>query len=390
MSQIVLNPHRSDPMRDSTARWVLSFSVLIAACGTDASGPGDDVAPPDTAQTRGALLASGEPMSRFSHLVWVPGSDLVAFTSRSSTGGGCAIKTLDTGSGATDVVDADCEDLYVHTRLYFRRLVATPDGSALHYTVGIGDPIDIEWVLRTASLRGGGVSTLRSDMAGGALAVSPDGRLLAYVAHRVSETDSDSLFVRDLSSGTETHYLHQGFGQPITFSPDGAELLYHDDAPWPVILRRLSLGDSTNERVALPDTVLPRMVHWGPSGIAVFTDFGYPVTYWVMDVATGASVQVGAMQGPEGGAYEITMHHAAWSTDGTQVAYWIGRCYEFESPFGDCVLARYALFVADTHSGTRSRVAYTSAEPWSSVFSPDGTRLVYHTSDGEFYVVAVP
>jgi len=377
-------------MRHATTLAVLSLAALVAACGTDPSGPDDDIEPADTAQTRGTLLASGEPMSWTSHLVWVPGSDLVAFTSWSSTGGGCAIKTLDTGSGGTDVVDADCVNLNVHTRLYFRRLVATPDGSALLYTVGIGQPNDLDWVLRMASLRGGGISTLRSDVGGAALAVSPDGRRLAYIAWAVSETDSDSLLVRDLWSGAETHYPHQGFGQPITFSPDGTELLYHDDDPWPVILRRLLLGDGTDQRLALPDTVQPRMVHWGPSGIAVFTDHGYPARYYVFDLATGASVQVGAMQGLEGGAYEITLHHAAWSMDGTQVAYWIGRCYEYASPFGECVLPRYALFVADARSGTWSRVAYTGAEPGPSAFSPDGTRLVYHTSDGEFYLVAVP
>jgi Tol biopolymer transport system component len=86
------------------------------------------------------------------------------------------------------------------------------------------------------------------------------------------------------------------------------------------------------------------------------------------------------------GPYEIAAGSPAWSLDGTHVAYWIGQCFDFSTSL-ECVLARYALFVADVRTGTWSRVGLTSAAPGSSALSPDGTRLVYHVSDGAFYLV---
>jgi hypothetical protein len=70
------------------------------------------------------------------------------------------------------------------------------------------------------------------------------------------------------------------------------------------------------------------------------------------------------------------------------VAYWIARCLRWAELF-DCETARYALFVADAHTGTRVRVAYTS-EPGPTVFSPDGRRIVYQGPGGEFYLIEVP
>jgi Tol biopolymer transport system component len=79
----------------------------------------------------------------------------------------------------------------------------------------------------------------------------------------------------------------------------------------------------------------------------------------------------------------------AWSTDGSRVAYWIGRCLQWAELF-DCGIARYALYVTDTGTGTRALVAYTVGAG-RAVFSPDGRRLVYHNSASrDFYVVAVP
>ena len=359
---------------------VLGFSALVAACASDPQGPG--IEPADTAQTRGTLLTSGEWVGYRSKLAWVPGTELVAFTASSATGD-CAIKTVDAVNGATGVVDGDCTSLYSFVEPYFRRLVAAPDGNALYYTVVIGEADDREYLLRVTDPVGGSTSTLRSVRWEAALAVSPDGQHLAYVT-------SDSLIVRDLSSGTETHYETTYDPGPILFSPDGSELLYgvRDPVSLSLILSRLSLDDGADELVSLPSIdshrAHARLFRWGASGIEMLADLLSLTELHVLNLTTGESVQVGSVQWGE----HISWRDHAWSIDGTRVAYWIGRCFAVTAMF-KCTLGRNALFVADTRSGTRVRVAYTAGYG-PTVFSPDGTRLVYNDSDGDFYVIEVP
>jgi Tol biopolymer transport system component len=366
---------------------VLGLPALVAACGSDPQRP--DIEPVDTAQTRGTLLTSSESLAWWwIKLVWVPGTELVAFTSSSPTGD-CAIKTVDATTGSTGVVDGDCTSLYRLLEPYLRRLVAAPDGNALYYTVVIAEAGEREYVLRVADPVGGGTSTLRSVRWEAALAVSPDGQHLAYVT-------SDSLIVRDLSSGTETHYAdfdqettaHAG---PILFSPDGSELLYvvRDRISLSRILHRLSLDDGADELVSLPELAHARLFHWGVSGLEVLLEQWNLREFHVLNFTTGESVQVGSAQREEGGPIEqLGWWNHAWSIDGTRVAYWIHRCFGVTAMF-ECVVGRSALFVADTRWGTWVRVAYTAGSG-PIVFSPDGTRLVYHDSDGDFYVVEVP
>lgn len=363
-------------MRPSTILAVLILWAFVAACGTDPGGPDNELQPADTAQSRGTLLVSEESVLSRATLAWIPGTDLVAFISWDGAGA-CAVKTLDTGAAATDIVDAGCVNPGSIVPEYFHELVATPDGSALYYTVGIGDPSNPTWVVGTTSLQDGSVSAVRSGVLS-PLALSPDGRLLAY---RVM----DSLFVQELSSGTETHFPHLGEGWPILFSPDGEELLYREEPISPLTFRRVSLRDSTSERVEGTGGVRPLLFHWGSSGIEVLSEQGVPEQYYVINLETGATVQVGDAEG-EWHAWGIG--RAAWSRDGTHVAYWIGRCFEVD--LFDCVLARYALFVGDTRSGTWSRVAYTSAGSGPVAFAPDGRHLVYFDPEGKFYLVTVP
>jgi Tol biopolymer transport system component len=82
--------------------------------------------------------------------------------------------------------------------------------------------------------------------------------------------------------------------------------------------------------------------------------------------------------------------YEAWSRDGSRVAYWTGLCLKWTDLF-DCGVARYALYVADARTGTRTRAAYVSGSAGPAVFSPDGGRIVYHNGEARgFYVVDVP
>jgi len=381
---------------------VLGFSALVAASGCgELLQPREaarEIDPLDTIQTRGALLASGE-WAR-GQLAWVPGTELIAFNSNPAAGVGKAIKTVDAGSGEVGVVDSDYLWTALGSLLPHRALVAAPDGSALYYLVGMGAVGSYESVLRAADPIAGGMRTLRSGVEP-TLAVSPDGERLAYLAGRDPQNYTDSLIVRDLSNGAETNYGRYDryeSGGPIVFSPDGTELLYEvrNSATLSRILYRLSLDGGTDELVSLPDRARARLIRWGASGIEVLAEISqeYPSEYHVLNLTTGGSVQVGSITRGEGEPYENWVsRYAAWSMDGTRVAYWTIRCIEWAQMF-DCSLTRCALFVADTRTGTRVRVAYTSDRTGPTAFSPDGTRIVYHgapeNSSGNFYVVEVP
>ncbi|UCG86493.1 MAG: PD40 domain-containing protein [Gemmatimonadota bacterium] len=275
-------------MRHLNLLTVVSLSALVAACAGEPQGP-DELEVADTLQTRGTLLTSGEPVESYSKLVWVPRTELVAFTSSSRTGG-CAIKTVDATSGSTGVVDGDCVSIYQLMEPYFRRLVTAPDGSALYYTVGLneytGSP-GSEFGLRVGDPDDGGASALRSVRWDAPLAVSPNGRRLAYVARRASQ-EGHSLIVRDLAGGAETYHVdfHEDttFSEgPILFSPDGSELLYEVRVRSTLrrIRHRLSLDHGGDEVVSLPSGAHAQQFRWGASGIEVLVELGSPAEFHV-------------------------------------------------------------------------------------------------------------
>ena len=350
---------------------------LVAACDfeliefNEPDGPDQ----PDTTYNSGTLLTR-ESVYETGHLVWVPGSELVAFFSWPE----CAVKTVDVASGSTTVIDGDCVSPGGSggSRHYLRSLVVASDGSALYYTVGIGDPRNPEWVLRVADPFNGGVTTLRSGV-GAALALSPDGQQLAYVSLDDSTHQWDSLIVRDLLSGAETHY-GTGNGLPILFSPDGTELLYEVRGAYPLTVRRLSLGDGTSDPVSLPGINRVRLFHWDASGLKVLIEQGRR-EYYVRNLGTGESIQVGAGE-------HLQFWGATWSTDGTCIAYWIYSCLELAG-LDYCKEPRLSLFVAGVRSGTWVRLARVKDSGGPTVFSPDGTRIVYSLG-GKLYVSDVP
>ncbi len=381
----------------SPALW--AFSALVAACSS--TEPKQYVLRDfrDTLQTRGTLLTNVEcPINAQcwidGNLVWIPGTELVAFASGVSSGG-FKLETVDATSHSTAVLDSGDASAYYASfdEPYFSGLVVTPDGTALFYEVAPSSQSGA-WQLRVANPTGGIPSSLRSGVLS-PLAMSVDGRYLAYVEQ---SSTSESLVVRDVASGAERRYADSGAGNeitgPILFSPDGAELLYQQGYSVSRTYRRLSLVTGASAALVLPD-LFPQLLHWGASGIEALV-WGNS-EYRVHRLAAGTSVRVGALASASTGVYEgFQWGHEAWSADGTRVAYWVGRCHHFAG-WGNCAIARYALFVADAHTGEHVQVALTSGEPGPTAFSPDGRRIVYSSGAASFdarpvalYLVQVP
>ena len=378
--------------RTLRALMLASCLALVVDCGENVTDPGAQ--PPDSAQIHGTLLVSGERVPSRSSLGWIPGSDALAFATQ--TDAGCAVKTVNVASGVVQIIDEDCQFHVDASRPYQRNLVVAPSGTALYYGVLPAGRFNLsDAVLREADVAGGGVTTLRP-LGDGALAVAPSDPVLAF------RGSGDSLIVRDLASGLETAFtdaLHLGESDvligPIALSPNGAEVLYEvrDMSTLSRRRHRLSIADGTTQDVALP-FLTPDLFRWGPSGISVVDQVlnGEQWEYRVLDLADGRATTIGVIAYPPS-PYEVFVEgNGAWSDDGTRVAYWTYRCLDFED--FDCALWRYALFVADAHSGERERVAYSDGMG-PTAFSPNGRRLVYSRSGtdaegGSLYIVAVP
>ncbi len=378
-----------------------SLAALCGACANDTAAPAPEVDPLDTLQVLGTPVgASQRWVLTAGKLVWIPGSELIAFTTESHAGTGCAVKTLDVGTGAVDVIDANCASVRGAGR-FTSKLVAAPDGTALYYTgVGVYSPPSVRWPLRVAHGIGDSVTTVHDNVGEGvSIAVSASGKLVAWVERHSIAEGGDSVVVWDVLSGRETRYQHIGHGSAITFSPDDAELLFlwsfpsfrtHlDDRSY---LARLSLGDGVVQSVdGRPESA--QLYRWGSSGIEVLaevsptSDSDVPSEYRVLNLMTGSSVQVATIRRDP--YEEFVSGYAAWSSNGDRIAYWVRSWYV------EGVVRRNALFVADTRTGNRVRVAFTDAAG-PMVFSPDGMRVVYFSYPagdaypGTFYEVDVP
>ena len=113
-------------MRHLRSPALLAFSALAVACATEPSHT--FLGARDTLQTRGALLSSADKLGR-GKLVWVPGTDLVAFISFRGTAYQLAVWTVNTATGSMRLVDDDLTPRGgSDDHSCFETFVAAPDG----------------------------------------------------------------------------------------------------------------------------------------------------------------------------------------------------------------------------------------------------------------------
>ncbi len=294
---------------------------------------------------------------------WVIPDSVLAFRSSDRSG----IKLLDVASGSTQLLDGPT-NVFGLTIAPTRELVSRHDGSTVFYVHN--DPDISTDVLRAASLLDGGVTTLE---VGGpfSLALRPDDGALAYQRGALVE-----LVLLDLSSMQKK--VVAGGGLPLSFSPDGSELLVVDDHGG---LSRVDLTTGFTEQVWSTSSNL-LAARWDTAGIRLLLKRGSDVE--VLSPGTGRIVPIAMVQ-----MGETAFPRGAWSIEGDRIAFWTDRCLG-SGPFGGCGDSRLTVYVGNAQTGGATPLAVEDGHGSSALlFSSDGRRLYYSVS-GKLYVADVP
>jgi hypothetical protein len=190
----------------------------------------------------------------------------------------------------------------------------------------------------------------------------------------------DTLYLHDLVSQQRSAL---GFGVPLVFSPDGAELAYDrkpcdESGVWnnPCDTWILSLGSGAERKVAARDNDIDKHVWWDGAGLKQFSLRLEPRHSWVLrNLSTGTEQVV--FTAPADAMADIG---SSVSQDGLLAAAWL---FYPRDP-------HQAIFVVDL-SSSRSRlvVVNRSSQAWGLAWSADGRHIAYVMNE-RIYVQDVP
>ena len=291
---------------------------------------------------------------------------------------GFCIHLVDAGSGATRDLDSDCP-VNTSSRVppRYPRLAASPD--LLFYDIGTAIGGDLADRIRVSTVSGDSSYWLpggREDF--GPLAVSGDGRFLAYTRGRLV----DSLVVRDLQTGLDA--FARSHGLPLSFSPDGRRLVYEISEGYPQVV---DLDAGTDAAAGFTTNTSSRTtLSYGWSGSLLQVIYSRPAPggasgrQLVLETAGGSPRVLADVTG-------LLPALPSWSPDGTRVSWWQQEliCDGF---FGTCRPGFSTLFVMALPDGAPAAVA-TAMATRHSAFLAD-SRTIVHVSEGRLYRVDLP
>ncbi|MGD2135857.1 MAG: hypothetical protein PVF27_06840 [Gemmatimonadales bacterium] len=350
--------------------------LVLAAAVACGDGAGPDGRPISLDEGRGTLVSDPAEEAQ-GQAVWSPDGESLYYLA--SSGDAVHVSRAAAGGGGSTVLDlggADLGEVIGHRFLSF--VAVAPTGDA--YVVASRDETAARGVLRVSD--GADPTWLSGVDDPVAVALAPGGEYLLYGTNLSTNRSQVDLWSYDMASGTSTSFAT---GEPVAFSPDGAELLYvADDGTFQIAT--LASGATRPEDLGLGGSS-QGAIRWTADGLQVlFSRYNFDRVgddYYLRDVSAGTTALFYQESFDDDGN-EVQ----AWSGEGGRMALWFQTC--LEGDVQTCESFHSALYVVGVPSGAETWVAgVRDAQVRFASFSPDGGRVAYIIS-GQLYVSAVP
>ena len=352
----------SGPLTALLATTFGMFACSDPPDGPDSAGPDDPAAVSDNAWSQPDLAQAKIAQTQVIDAAWIPGSTKVA-AAIAGTGDGCQLELIDITSRTIQ--------LFNHYSRCTTPIAVAPDGRFLYYVppdcnsqqptvhrVNVADgeavdPIPVQG--HTCEI--------------GSLAISPDGRWLAFTIWE------PGFYLHDLTSGQDTVIVvsdSRGLQGSVFFSPDGGELLSVEYQPGASShrLRRLAIATGVSELVT--DRLYLPPFAWTQVGIQYIQYVGGRIGVILTNAETGQRL------GTYGNHQSLS-----WSADGLHVAGATGWCFGY-----DCRRRRWEVVVADWRTRKALVIAREDCDALPIAFpgavSPDGAIIVYGVCSGTY------
>jgi Tol biopolymer transport system component len=257
----------------------------------------------------------------------------------------------------------------------------SPDGTKIAFFEP--GPAD-DFVIEVANADGSGARGLGRTAAPRPLAWSPDGTRLAFVAG-TSEADARIAVVRSDGTGVATVADDASLVGPPSWSPDGTRLAYTTRNAADIAVAN---ADGSGARKLVDDQVQDAAPAWSPDGsqIAFFRAAPFALVLYLIHRDGSGLRQLGSTSGAVNTSPFVPgFAPAAWSPDGTRLAYTSivpFSSYRYGTTYKEDV---YSL-AADGSSDRRLTTSSALGSGFSSVWSPDGTRIAFVSSRGESHL----